>query len=142
MARTHTLADGQLAASAGTILAVTSIGDVPVRVSAVFANVGSAVETVVVTMQRSGGTARRVARAVLNENESLVINGLPIQTDDTLLGVTTSASSIDYVVYGSGGNVLTIDVLSADGTSKGVATLRQILLGMQVLTDGELPDQG
>lgn len=142
MARTHTLADGQLAASAGTILAGTSIGDVPVRVSAVFANVGSAVETVVVTMQRSGGTARRVARAVLNENESLVINGLPIQTDDTLLGVTTSASSIDYVVYGSGGNVLTIDVLSADGTSKGVATLRQILLGMQVLTDGELPDQG
>lgn len=142
MARTHTLADGQLAASAGTILAGTSIGNDPVRVGVVIHNTGSATETVVVTMQRSGGTARRVARAVLNTNESLVINGLPVQTDDTLLGVTTTAEAVDYVVYGSNAAALSIDVLSADGTSKGVATLRKMLAGIQVLVGSELADPG
>lgn len=141
MARTHTLADGQLAAAAASILAGTSIGNEPVKVGIILANTGTVDQTVVITMQRSGGTARRIARAILKANESLVINGLPMQTDDTLLGVTTTASTVDYVVTSSSG-VLSIDVLSADGTSKGVATLRQILLGMQVLTDGELPDQG
>ena len=81
MARSLTLADGQLAASAGTILSGSAFDG---RITAVFQNVGGQTETVVITMTRAGGTARRVARAVLLDNEQLVVRNLPMQPDDTL----------------------------------------------------------
>ena len=141
MARTLTLADGQLGTTAAAIL---SGGSAPPggHVDVICQNTSSEEQTVVLTFQRSGGTARRIWRAVLAENEQLLVGGIPLQPDDTLLAVTTTASAVDYLVFASGASGLSLDVLSADGTSKGVATLRKILLGMELLSDGHMIDPG
>jgi predicted transcriptional regulator len=111
------------------------------RITLVLNNTGTADEVVILTFQRTGGTARRFRRLVFAENEGAVIRGIPIQPDDTLLGVTTTASVVDYLVSTGSGDI-TVDVLSADGTSKGVATLRKILLGMEDLVGTEMVDPG
>jgi hypothetical protein len=98
MARTLTLADGQVAASAASILSSLDAGIEHVGVT--FINTGTATETLVVTMRRAGGTARQIARAILSAKESLVLSGVAMQPDDTLLAATTNASAVDYVVTG------------------------------------------
>ncbi len=137
--RTLTLADGQLGASAASILAG---GDLPGSVSRVnisLANTSSIDQTVVLTFQRAGGTARRLCRAVLKQDEQLLVYGLAIQGYDTLLGQATGASSVDYLISVSappdGGPPF---VLAADGTPKRATTIsvtvpKQVGLSM----DGE-----
>lgn len=141
MARPLTLADGQLGTTAATLL---SGADAPQsgRVDVVLSNTGTSEETVVLTFQRSGGTARRLARLVLNANEQAHVRGVAVQPDDTLLAVTSTASAVDYLVTASGAATLTVDVLDGAGTSKGVATLRRILQGVQTVVGDELPDLG
>lgn len=118
--REYTLANGVLAASAGTILAGTSL---PPNLNgyclaANFQNTAATSETVVITMQVAGGTARRVARVILATNESLQINGLQMQPDDTLLGTTTNASAVDYVIMAGSAGPLSITTLDANGAAK------------------------
>ena len=139
--RLHTLADGQLGSTAAAILSGT---DSPPsrRVCVVCQNTGTSEETVVLTFQVGGGTARRLFRAVLNENEQLVADGLPIQEGDTLLGVTSTASTVDYLVSASGSGAIRFEVLDANGTGKGVTTLRKLLAGVQANLGDELPDLG
>ena len=97
MPRELTLADGQLPTTAATLV---SGGDVPNHhVSGVFANVSTYDVTVTITFKRAGGTARRIAYAVLAPNESLRLNDQPIQGDDTLLGLASVATAIDYVLF-------------------------------------------
>lgn len=138
MARKLTLADGQLAAAAATILAGSSLdGGEGGKVQVLAQNVGSSAETVVLTMQRAGGTARRVARAVLAANEQLLVTGLPMQPDDTLLGTTTNATSVDYLVTASDGP-LTIRTLGAAGAEKSVRSevSRTIQVGTRAKVGG------
>lgn len=138
-ARNLTLANGQLETTAATLLAgsaAPSEGLVNVALN----NTGSSEETVLLTLQVRGGTARRVARVVLNENEAAHVKGVPLAAEDTLLAVTTTASAVDYLVTVGDGS-LRVQALSADGTDKGVSTLRRILFGMEEVL-GDLPDVG
>lgn len=110
----YTLADGQVAATATALLTATVVD----KVTAVFQNISGSTETVVITLQRSGGTARRVAYAVLSTNEQLIVKNLPVQSGDILLAVTTDASSVDYVVFGQQQGEFGILTLDANGALK------------------------
>lgn len=118
--RTHTMTDGTLTASAASILAGTAFGtDVLTgKVSVVLQNTAATTETVVLTFTRSGGTSRRIARAVLAQNEQMVVNGLPMQYDDTLLGQSTNASAVSYLVNAQAEGTFEIYVLDANGSRK------------------------
>lgn len=141
MAREWTLADGQLGTTAATLLSGV---DAPAlgHVEVVLQNTGDTEETIVLTFRRSGGTARRLVRLVLQANEQAFVRGVAMQPDDTLLAVTTTASTVDYLVVASGAKSLTAEVLDAAGTSKGVTTLRKMLVGIEQLVGGELADPG
>lgn len=140
MARLFSITDGQLASTAGTVCSGT---DAPPsgKIAVVLQNTGTSEETVILTFQVGGGTARRIARAVLQQDEQLVVSGIAIQPGDTLLGVTTTDSVVDYVVSASNA-VFSIDVLSADGTNKGIGAIRKMVLGLQDLVGSELVDVG
>ncbi len=91
-----TTGDGQVAVTATQITA--GAGVKARRMNVTFANVGGLNETLVVTISRNGGTARRLKRVVLDVNEQLEICGLPLNGTDSLLAATTNALSVDYVV--------------------------------------------
>lgn len=101
--RNLTLADGQLGTTVAEIIA--GPGDYAKRVHCIFANVGAQEETVVVTIVRAGGTARRLYRVVLQPDQSAEIDGLPLNSADSLKAYTTNAASIDYVVSQAPENV-------------------------------------
>lgn len=140
MGRTYTLADGQVAAAAAAILAGSAL-DTDTLVQGVFQNTAGTTETVVVTMKRSGGTARRIARAVLTANEQLIFTGQPMQLDDTLLAVTSNGSAVDYVISRSDGpfNLYTLDANGAikNGASS-IASGNQTISGDLIVSGGDL----
>lgn len=117
MGRDLTFADGQLGTTAATILAGSSV-PAGTRLDVILQNTSAVTQTVVLTFQRAGGTARRVARGVLAENEQMHVLGLPIQPDDTLLGVTTGSLAVDYLVTASGSKALAIHTLDANGSPR------------------------
>jgi hypothetical protein len=90
-----TLADGQLASTATALSASPLSG----LVNITFANVGASTETITLTLSRSGGTARQIAKAAIGVGEQLIVAGLPVAGADTLKGFSTDAASVDYVVY-------------------------------------------
>jgi hypothetical protein len=125
-----TLADGQVGATA-TALSTNPLSGL---VNVTFCNVGGLSETVVVTLLRNGGTARRVARAVLAANEALVVAGLQVHGVDTLKASTTNATSVDYVVSSApDSSRLQIYTLDANGAVKQVNS-GQILAGAVTIT--------
>jgi hypothetical protein len=91
-----TIGDGQVAITATQITAGS--GDRAQRLDIKFCNTGDQEETLILTISRNGGTARRLKRVVLAANEEFKLGGLALNKTDSLLGVTTTASSIDYVV--------------------------------------------
>ena len=91
-----TTGDGQVATTATQI--TTGVGDRAVRLDLKFCNVGGQEETLVLTISRNGGTARRLKRVVLQANEEFKISGLGLNKSDSLLAATTNASSVDYVI--------------------------------------------
>ena len=117
MGRTLTLADGQLGTTAATVIAGATV-PAGTRLDVILQNTSAVTQEVVLTFQRAGGTARRVTRGVLAENEQLMLTGLPIQPDDTLLGVTTGSTAVDYLVLASSSNVLAIQTFDANGTAR------------------------
>lgn len=119
------LADGQLGASAAQILAGATVGSV--RIDAVLHNTGSNEETVVLTFQRNGGTARRIARAVLDENEALVLSALPVESGDVLLGVTSNASVVDYLISVAADGPRTITIYDENGLPKSAPAILEQL---------------
>lgn len=121
MGRNLTFADGQLGTTAAAILAGSAV-PAGTRLDVNLQNTSGVSQTVVLTMQRAGGTARRVARGVLAQDEQLILTGLPIQPDDTLLGVATGGSSVDYLITASGSNTLAIVTLDANGTPRSALT--------------------
>lgn len=87
-------ADGQLAASAAAIYTPQQ-GD-PTTVNVIIQNTGSSSETVVLTMTRAGGTARRIIRTVLLQNEQLFVlgaGGAVTQETSITTGVTLNTLS-------------------------------------------------
>ena len=142
MSRSLTINAGQLAASATTLLSGVALPKTGRRLDLVFQNTGTSAQTIVLTFQRIGGTSRRLMRAELEPDEQLLVTSIPIEPDDVLLGATTDASLVDYLVFAAAGGPMRIEVLSANGTNKGVAALRSILLGMEQLIDTTLPDPG
>lgn len=165
MARSLTLADGQLGTTAATLL--SGADAVAGSVSAVFTNTSAAEQTVILTFRRSGGTARRIARAVLAEHEQLRLDNLPMQPDDTLLGYTSNASAVDYLVVSGDGGAMRLTPYGATGSPKSTvdgeqevsgsltlsevspledldsernSLLRRLVLGIEMLTGTPIPD--
>lgn len=120
MPRELTLADGQVAASATSIYAGSA--SPAKKVTVTFTNVGGQSETLVVTFTRAGGTARRVLRHVLAANEAVVLRGLPMQADDTLLAATSNATSVDYLVTDGSDSPFEIVGFDGNGALKQVNT--------------------
>ena len=88
-------ADGQLAASTATILGV---GTAERTVGIALFNTAAQTQTVILTLTRTGGTARSIARAELKENEALYVDGIQMDPSDVLSGYASGASSVDYLV--------------------------------------------
>lgn len=132
-ARNVTLADGQLGASAATLL---SGADFDGNVQLACHNTAAAKQTVVINFQRAGGTARRIARAVLEQDESLFVTGIALQPDDTLLGYATGASAVDYMVTLSAGP-FSIYTRAATGAPKAAPGL-SVTLPVQGIDEGTL----
>ena len=122
MSRDLTLADGQLGVTADTII---SGADVPSgRVDIVLQNTSTAKQTVTLTFRRTtSGTARRVARAVLEENQQFIVSGLAVQPDDIVLGVSTGAGAVDYLVSASGVHGFAVVSLDGDGSPRRMLTV-------------------
>lgn len=89
------LADGQLAATVGTILA-------PSRderfVAVMLANTAEQSQQVTMLLLRAGSTARRLVRGKLLKDESCQITGIPIDPSDTLQAYADGGSAVDYTV--------------------------------------------
>lgn len=111
-----TLADGQLAASSGTILGAAT-GERFVNVLLVNTS-GSSSETIILTVSRGGGTARRIARGVLEANCSAYIANLALDPSDVLAGYATGATTVDYLVTRADGGEFGIRYLDANGALK------------------------
>lgn len=121
-----TLADGQLPAVAAVIF--TGVSSDADRINATFCNTSSSLtETVILTFQRivngTLGTARRIVRAVLSPNEQLRITGLPMRSGDVLVGVTTDATTVDYLITRAEGTLFDVGVLDANGSFKQASNL-------------------
>lgn len=116
------LGNGQVAASAAAIASWT--GNQSYRCNATFTNTSaSLVETLLVTVLRAGGTARRIFRAVLAPNESVVAAGIILDSGDTLKASTTDATTVDYDVSVAPDSApLSITCYDANGAVKQVNT--------------------
>lgn len=120
--RDFTLADGQVAATAGTILAGSELPTNGGKITATFHNAGSTTETLIVSLKVSGGTARRKAQAILYAKETLVINAMAMQPDDTLLAATTNATTVDYTIDGKAEGPFSVYTLDSNGAIKNGAS--------------------
>lgn len=94
------LADGQLSDSKGTLY--TAAGVTYIKSISCYST--SATQQTVILYVNRGGTSRVLARAVLDQYETLYVE-LPIvlENSDLLEGVTTTASVVDYQVSGGTG---------------------------------------
>lgn len=63
---------------------------------------GSTTETILITVLRNGGTARRLARIVLAPNEQATVTNIPVESGDVVKGVSTNATTVDYDLTGVG----------------------------------------
>jgi hypothetical protein len=98
------LANGQLAASTAALIAGSGLQSPGTGIRGIFANVGNNAETVIVTLTPvAGGTARRVAKAILSPGDILYVNGINLAAGSTLNGYTTDATSVDYLIFGTPG---------------------------------------
>ena len=94
--RKHNVANGRVAVTATEIAG--SLADEPQRVLVVFSNIGLYEETVVLSLSVNGGTARQLFQFLVKQDESQVIDGLPLDSNDSLKALTDHADSVDYVV--------------------------------------------
>lgn len=114
------VADGQLASSATALYT----GIAQVQAVVVCQNTSASLtETVAITLTKLGGTARRVAYAVLAPNEQLVVTGLPLNVSDVVKGSATDATTVDYTVSTTSTDIpYSIQSLDANGAVKQVNT--------------------
>ncbi len=114
------VSNGQLATSAAAIY--TGVSSVQCVVTCQNTSTNTA-QTIVLTLTPTSGTARRVARAVLAANEQLVVSGVPLSSGDVLMGHTTTATTVDYLVSTTSTDIpYTVASLDANGAVKQVNT--------------------
>ena len=94
--RNLVIADGQVEDSSTAIMSDNN--SVAGRYNLTFTNVGSNTETLIITYSRDGGTQRRLRQVTLAVDEVYEITGLPVNKDDSVYAVTTTADSVDYVI--------------------------------------------
>lgn len=95
------MADGQLSASSSTLIGVGTAERVVTLT--MFNTSLSAKQEIFLTVTRSGSSARVVAHAILEGQESLIVKGLPLDPSDVLAGYASSATTVDYIIsQGSG----------------------------------------
>ena len=96
------LADGQLAATKGTIY--TSSAKTIVKGFQVY-NTAATTETVVIYVKRSGSTSRSIFRAELDQDEFAWVlsdgETIVMSASDVIEGETTNATSVDYSIMGA-----------------------------------------
>ena len=109
------LADGQLAASSGTL---EGAGPNPRVVAVSLFNTNTAAETATLTVSRNGGTARKIFSTSLAAGESAIVSGISLGPADVLSGLATDASKVDYLVFTSRDDVLNVRVFDANGAAK------------------------
>ena len=135
MAREYlNLADGQLAATSTTILTAGSEG---AFVQITLSNTSASDQICLLTVLRTGSTARRIRRIVLEKDEADYITGLALSAGDVLAGYATTASAVDYLVGLSSGpfSMMTRD---ANGFPKASAALEVTLPDDIELSAGEV----
>ena len=133
----RSLADGQLAATSTTILTAPGGGAV---VSLSLNNVSLRQQKCLLHVTRPGGTARRIARIVLEKDESHYLTGLSLSPGDVLSGQADVGSAVDYLVtLDSGFTMFTRD---ASGFPKASSALQVTLPGDEKLTAGDLTIAG
>jgi len=96
------LADGQVASSAGSVYSVPSGKTAVIKTFTVY-NTGSTSETVKAYVLRYGSTARQIGIAVLAQDESKQFVGstITLSSEDSLRAETTNASTVDYSITGA-----------------------------------------
>ncbi len=124
------IADGQLAATATQLTA--GPGNRARRLNVLLGNTGTQDETIILTLSRNGGTARRVWYGVLSPNWQARICGLPINGTDSLLGQSTDAAVVDYLVSNAADEApLTMAVYNDSGM---LASAPQVIDQLAMLT--------
>ena len=108
------LADGQLAATASTIL---GIGTHERIVAITLYNAVASEQVVTLRVSRAGSTARKIAGATLKESEALYVVGLPLDSSDVLSAVASNAEAVDYLVTASSGQ-FAVFARTANGAPK------------------------
>jgi len=97
------LADGQLPGTTGNLYVPTGVKAIIKSIN--LHNTKATTETVVISLKRSGSSSRILARAVLEQDETMYVLSegevLVLSDDDTLEGDSTNASAVDYVVTGA-----------------------------------------
>ena len=116
------LNNGQLPTVAAAIVTGSNLpGNVGTRVGLTLNNTsGSLTETILLTYVPSGGTARRIKRIILAANEQAVVSNIVLMPGDTINGVTTDATTVDYVAYEDSGEgpSAVVQVFDANGYGK------------------------
>ena len=97
------LADGQLPSSAGDLY--TAPADTVVYVKRIsFFNTNSVEQTIIIWVQRSGGTARKWRQYVLAQNESADLleggDALHLSEGDKIRAQSTTNNVVDYFITG------------------------------------------
>lgn len=98
----NSLAAGQVAAAQATIY-TSSAKSILKQLD--FFNVAVTQETLSVWFKRSGGTARQIGRAVLQQNESAKVlsegETIVMSAGDTIEADATNASAVDFTITGA-----------------------------------------
>ena len=94
------LAEGQVAATKGTIYTVPALTRAIVRTVS-FNHVANGTQTVILYVKKSGSTSRVFARALLETSEFCHEEDIgTLAAGDVLEAETTNAASVDYAVMG------------------------------------------
>lgn len=97
MARRLLIANGQLGASSASI--TTGPSDDGQRVTIVLTNTSEKEQDIYLFISVNGGTNRQLPKATLKEDETAILDGIPLTSADTLKGYSTNAEAVDYLVW-------------------------------------------
>lgn len=94
------LAEGQLLASKGTLYTVPASTRTIIR-TITLAHVAGGTQTINLYVKKSGGTSRRVSRAVIDTDEFAHEEDIgTLEPGDEIEGDSTNATSTDYTIHG------------------------------------------
>jgi hypothetical protein len=109
------IATGQVATSATALvssLVASSSGQS--AVNAYFYNHSAASQTLTLTYQFGSNSAISIFSCTLAQNQKLWLTGIPLGSNDVLLGATTTASQVDYLIQSATVNSLPIQAFLYD----------------------------